>query len=238
MALFDYIKKTQFLLADLKQQVVNPALLIYFINIARDQVAGEGECVRHYGSLSLVAAQRVYNFSSIGVGSGNGIAGPFNVRMMTYGVGTGQQFVHPRSWEWFNLYRLNNPVPPSGAPTEWCQYAQGTSGTIYVDPLPDQGYTLSLDTTCQPIELVDDTTVEAIPYPWTDAVPFFAAYFAYLSVQEPDKAAGMLKMHEEFMRRARAMSNPSVSPYVYPQSGNPTRQNQLGVQPADKRGSG
>ena len=86
-----------------------------------------------------------------------------------------------------------------------------------------------------PIALVDDTTPEAIPYLWTDAVPFFAAYFALLSAQAGARQAEadrMFARYQEFTNRARRFATPSVLPFIYPQSGNPVQANQLGLQPA------
>ena len=39
-----------------------------WINIARGQIAGEGECIRFYASIPTVINQRAYNFSSISTG--------------------------------------------------------------------------------------------------------------------------------------------------------------------------
>lgn len=208
-----------------------------WINRARQQLAGEGECIRVLGTVPTVAAQRPYSFAAINLGTSSitGINIPAHVRMLTYNVGAGQAFIDPRAWEWFNRYYLATPVPQSGAPANWAQLGQGAQGSFYVDPIPDAVYTINADTVCLPIDLVDDTTVEAIPSLWRDAVCYFSAYLALLSAQSQARATDaqrMLERYEEFVQRARRFATPSVNPGIYAQTPNPTQMNQLGLAPA------
>lgn len=218
------------------------ASLTTFINSARGQLAGESEAIRFMGTLPLVAAQRVYPFTSISLSGAAGVQGVLNARMLWYQVGQGQKMIRPRPWEWFGLYELNTAVPKSGAPKVWAQYGQGAEaqavpfpvegGSLYISPLPDTVYTCPVDCVCYPIPLVDDTTPEAIPYLWTDAVPYYAAYLALLSAQtgvRTQEAQGMFKLYSEFVQRARRASTPSVLPGIYPQNPSPVRANQLGL---------
>jgi hypothetical protein len=229
MALFAYQQQTQELLSDLKQEIVNPAFIVKFINTARGQIAGEAECIRVISNINTTVGRRNYNISFDVTGT-SGAASVLHIRRLAYVVASGQKWMAPRSWEYFDLYFLNNPVPQNGPPSEWAQYAQGTLGSIYIDPPPDAIYTLSGDCVCIPVNLTSDATSEAIPYPWTDAVPYFAAYLAYLSVQRPDRAKAMMDLYETFMERARRFANPSVNRGIYQQSPDPTRPNQLGQQ--------
>ena len=155
-----------------------------------------------------IVGTRNYNFSSLnlGVSATTGIQGAIHVRSIRYALASGFQWVAPRPWEWFEFYYLNNPVPSSGPPTNWAQHRQGSAGTgtgsgatgtFYLDAIPDVIYTLHCDAVCYPIPLVDDTTVEALPYLWTDAVPYFAAYLALLSSQTgcaPCRRGGLLRI--------------------------------------------
>lgn len=216
-----------------------------WINIARGQLAGEGECIRVIGTIDTVVGQRAYDFSDIdlGVSATTGVQGAINVRRINYTVGAGQQFVVPRPWEWFNFYNLNNVVPTSGPPTEWSQFGQGSAGTntgsgasgsFYLDPPPDAIYALQCDCVCYPIALATNNTAEAIPYLWTDAVPFFAAYYAYLSSQTAARAQDamrMMQLYTEFVKRARQASNPSVLRGQYEQAGDPAQAAKFGIKP-------
>ncbi len=221
-----------------------------WINIARGQVAGESEGIRVIGTISTVIGQRTYNFSAIntGVPATNGVQGVIHVRRVSYNVGqntqglAGQQWITPRPWEWFDLYHMSNPVPAPGPPEVWSQFGQGSAGTgtgttatgsFYVDPPPDAVYQLNCDCVCYPIALVDDTTVEALPYLWTDSVPFFAAYYAYLSSQTGARQADAERMfnhYKEFLQRARQAANPSVNRFQYEQASDPAQPAKMGIQ--------
>lgn len=214
-----------------------------WINIARGQLAGEYECIRYSGTISTVANQREYNFSGIntGVSATNGISGVLHVRAMRVGIGTGSKWLSPRPSSWFEIYALNNPNPQTGLPTTWSQFGQGgapggsgsgATGTFLLDPVPDAVYTLTCSCICFPIALVDDTTVEAIPYQWIDAVPFFAAYYALLSAQasaRQGEAARMFEMYKMFGERARVQSNPDVNRWQSLQAADPTTVAKLGL---------
>ena len=230
--LFGYLKQTQRLLREENQELVNPQDLIDYINIARGQVAGEGECIRSIGTISTVMGQRPYGFSSIGFGSSatTGINGALNVRRINYTSGSGQIWFASRPWEWFDLLCLNAASPASGPPSTWSQFGQGATGSFYLDPPPDAVYVLNCDCTCYPINLVDNTTVEAIPYLWTDAVAYFAAYLAFLELFQNDKAQKMFEYYTLFMQRARTFSNPSVNRAQYEQADDPVMLTKLGIQ--------
>ena len=223
------------------------ATLNTWINMARGQLAGEAECIRAIGTLTTVVGQMQYPFSSLNFGTSatTGIQGAINVRRITYSVASGQQWIPPREWEYFDLYYVNNPVPVNGPPEVWAQYGQGAAppasggsnatGSFWISPPPDYVYTLNCDCVCYPIPLVTDGTVEAIPYLWTDTVPFFAAYYAFLSAQTGARQADadrMYNYYKEFLNRARQFSNPSVNRSQYEQAADPATINKLGVQRA------
>lgn len=220
--------------------------LTAWINQARGQVAGDGECLRAIGTISTVSSQRPYAFTGIstGVAATTGIAGVINVRRITRTSGSGQVMLVPRAWEYFDQYFMNNPSPVNGAPTVWAQYQQGGGfvassissaggGSFYVDPPPDAIYVLNVDATCFPIPLVDNTTVEALPYLFTDAVAYFSAYLALLSSQTSARMADaqrMYQLYQEFLTKARYMSNPPVLRGQYEGAQDPTVVAKLGLQ--------
>lgn len=246
-----YLQQTQQLLSDLRQQTTNPAFLTRYVNTARGQIAGEGVCIRSVATIQTAIGQRIYNFSGLSFGgspSATGIQGALNINTLWYAIGSntygdpGLQWVKPKEWERFGLYNLNSVVPERGPPNIWSQYGQGAAppgspngssfgGSIYLDPIPDLVYTLHCDCTCYPISLALDTDVEAIPYLWTDAVPYFATYLALLAMQGSTKAQDaeeMLKLYSMFVSRARNASNPLQLGSLYQQSANLFRQAKIG----------
>jgi hypothetical protein len=224
-----------------------------WINQARGQLSAETECCRYLGTLSTVLAQRNYNFSSIniGVSATTGLAGVINVRQMLYAVASGYQWFRPRAWAYFWLYYMNNPVPVAGPPQRWSQFAQGgsgqgsitgigsgsmNSGSFYLDPPPDLIYSLLIDCSCYPNALALDTDVEAIPYLFTDAVPYYAAYLALMSAQSSariEDAQKMFDLYKMFVDRANQASAPNVNRYLYERQSDPTTLNKLGITSGD-----
>lgn len=204
-----------------------------WINSARNQLAGESESVRVIATVATAVGNRVYPFSGITVSGTSGVNQVLHVRRVSYSVATGQRWITPRPWSWFDFYYLaNNPVPVNGPPLRWSQFAQGALGSLYIDPPPDQIYTLNFDCVCLPVTLTSDSTPEAIPYPWTDAIPYFAAYLALLSAQSPARQADAqryLQMYESFVDRARQFSNPDIVRHQYLQAPDPTLPSKLGL---------
>lgn len=231
------------------------ANLTNYINIARGQIAGEGQCIRRIGTVSSVVAQRNYNFSSISF-SDTSVQGAIDMNWLMYGVGTGQKWVNNKPWAWFSLYGLNNPAPTNGPPIQWAQYGQGSAGTgsitgvgtgsmssgnFYVDPPPDLVYTLYCECVCYPIALALDSDAEALPYLWTDAVPFYAAWLALMASQTStrlDQAQRLYQLFEQFMTRARRAANAPSNTFNYEQSGDPTMQGKLGIRGASAGANG
>lgn len=213
--------------------------LTLWINRARQQLAGESESIRVLGTIPTVATTQAYDFPSINVAPVAGGAAALHVRSIRYVVGQGSLRLRVRNWEWFESYELNTATPKSGPPAVWAQYAQGEQGSFYLSPIPDDVYSLICDCVCLPIDLVDDTTVEAIPALWRDAVCYYAAYLALLSAQSAQRqndAQRMFGYYSEFVDRARKFATPKVNPYLYPQNTDPTLINKIGLSP--KAGAG
>ena len=211
------------------------AFLLDCINQARGQLAGESQSILTIGTVTTVIGQRNYNFSSLNLGtpSVTGIQGAMNVSRIHYGVASGQKFVVPRPWEYFDQYYMNNPVPVNGYPQRWSQLGQGSagigaitgigsgsmsSGSFYLDPPPDAIYTLYVLCACYPIALALDTDVESLPWIWTDAVAYFAAYLALLSAQSGQRegeASRMLDRYGVMVERARKAANPDRLKWIF-----------------------
>jgi hypothetical protein len=186
--------------------LISSANATVYINVARNQVAGEGECIRVPATLAIVAGTIEYPFSAISLAQVTGASKVISVRM---GAISTSRLAY-RNWEWFFNYYLN--AAAAGTPTTMAQQGQGEAGTLWVYPTPTAPTTANLDVVATPIALVDDTTVEAIPYPWTDAVPFYAAWLGMQNMQRQGDADKMLARYSALMRRARQMSSPSVLP--------------------------
>jgi hypothetical protein len=193
--------------------LISTAAMNSYINDARAQVASEGECIRVPATLALTNGVQKYFFTGISVAPiVTGASQTLSVRLANLG-GVPMEI---RPWEWFANYYLGSTS--TGIPAVMAQQGQGLAGTLFFSPIPNASFTLSLDVVAVAIALVDDTTVEAIPYPWTDAIPFYAAWLGMMNEQRQGDADKMLQRYEELMLRARRMSSPSVLPDNLPGS--------------------
>jgi hypothetical protein len=230
--LFDYIQQTQrFLQFDERQAIYNPADLTRFINEARGQIALSSESIRIPAQLALVEGQQSYLFSAATPVASptvpKGVQQVANVRMARLLLVTGgYKRLEMRSWEYFETFWLDRTIPamdyppnPGGSPRICARLQPGLSGTLWVAPTPNQDYELILDAVMWPAPLVyanGDADPEALPYPWTDAVPLFAAFLAYLSDGDDAGMARMQTQMMQFEHRAVQMTTPSRLPRNYP----------------------
>ena len=98
-----------------------------------------------------------------------------------------------------------------GNPAKWARY----NSNIYMRPIPSQAYPMQWDTVCTVIDLVNDTTVEAIPQLFTYCVPYYAAYLALMNSQRPQDADAMYKLYDQFAIRARKFYQRTMTPSLY-----------------------
>src|SRR5579872_333253 len=122
-----------------------------------------------------------------------------------------------RPWSWFQANCRVYSISAINFPAYWSQYSQGVNGSFAQFPIPGSVLSLDVDSICLPVALTDDTTPDAIPYPWTDAVPFYAAYLCYRNSSRAPDAAIMFNedprapgLYQVYMRRARKMSEGSA----------------------------
>jgi hypothetical protein len=76
-------------------------------------------------------------------------------------------------------------------PGWFAQYGEGPTGAIYLAPVPTQSLPMEVDLTVIPSPLLTDNDVDPIPYPWRDAVSYWAAMLALLQQQRREDAAAM-----------------------------------------------
>ena len=212
MALAAYETLTQALLQAPSSPIplIATATLDSYINIARNQVAADGECVRYPAVLGTTASTQSYYFSQIPVSGLAGVQSVIAVRSAQIGISP----VYIISWERFSRYYLNSGQ--AGTPLVCAQQGQGTAGTLFFSPIPTGPFAVVLDTVCLPITLTTDSTPEAIPLLWTDAVPFYAAWLAMQSLQRQADAQMMLERYTALMRRGRQLATSSELPEQLP----------------------
>ena len=160
--------------------------------------------------VNTVANQEVYTFASVNTLAQltPGVASVLFVSSVAVSWGALKPTLRQINWDDLQAWIRAYPIV-SGQPAVFAQFGQGESGSIYLQPVPTQAASMEWNCVCTPIDLVDDTTVEAIPYPWTDAVPYFAAYLALLTARRPMEAKDMRGIYDDTMKRSRSQSESS-----------------------------
>ena len=71
------------------------------------------------------------------------------------------------------------------------------------------------DCFCLPKDLNTDDDFDALPRPWTDAVPYFAAHLSYLGLQNLNAAQYYMSLYDEMVHRYSAYARPGrqINPY-------------------------
>jgi len=219
MALNAYIAQVQSLLDDAGAVEYTVPNLTIYINDARVQIALASESIRFIGLLGLTANIQAYAFNQI-TGMTAGVQGPLAVRKASVRQPAEWSEIFNREWEWFWSNCLNGPRSVlSGTPDTFSQFQPGQSGILFVSPTPITGLNSRLDCVGYPNPLATDADPEALPYPWTEAVQYMAAYLAFLNAQRNADADAMLQRYDLFQTRATQMTTPTTLPVNYPGQG-------------------
>ena len=104
-------------------------------------------------------------------------------------------------------------VPQIGA-----QFGQGVDGSFYLYPIASQPYQMEWDCFCIPSDLTTDNDYEALPDPWCDAVPYWAAHLAFMELQSYNNSRFYKELFDERVTRLGAYARPgrTSSPYGRP----------------------
>lgn len=187
-----YITQCQRLLHDSAQAFWSASELTDYINSARFKLASITGCQRFLDtSVSLSAGTESYAFSSFAHPSN--IIDVLGVTVLWGNERIALQF---KPWTEFTAF-LRPWVLFQQVPFCWSKYG---SSTIYVGPKPDQTYSTEIDTIEVPNTLIDNTTVEQLIYPFTDPVPYYAAYLAKYKEQSYAEANVFMA---EFVKKTR-----------------------------------
>lgn len=196
--------------------------LTRYINEGRQQLAMDAECIRALTSGPTVMNIRDYAFSifatfTTGGSIITGISKALTVTQMAVQSGGALLPMTERNYNWFYRYYIaSGAAAATGIPRIWSQQGRGSSGSFSVSPIPTIAGTVFAEVTCLPVDLVDDTTAEAIPAPFTTAIQFYAAYRAYLSSQKTNDAKTMFDRYEQYVQRAIQQNTPTMLPILHP----------------------
>lgn len=119
------------------------------------------------------------------------------------------------SWTDFQANYRSYNIGNQNYPSIWSQYGRGQAASAYMWPIPASYNAMDWDCYCAPISLVDDTTLDAIPDPYTAAVPYYAAYLAFSNAQRRDDAEFYRQQYIARMIECGVYATPSYAPTAY-----------------------
>ena len=210
-----YQQQTQRLLNDEAEQFYNIADLTTYINNARADIAKRTEVLIATATLNTGNGTQSYSVGAL-TPPGN-LSQVLNIRSITLGAAAPFTRLEHRSWQWASNYWFSGAASAvTGNTTGWAVQTLGSNGTLWLNPTPNGNLTLNIEASWTPIALVTDSTGEALPYPYTDAVPFFAAYEAYLQAQRNSDAQNMMENYLSFLRAARLGATSQWMPVTFP----------------------
>lgn len=163
-----------------------------------------------------VLGQEIYNFSDLPLQNFPGVKEVLNVRTISVLFANWRYTCLRYPFAMYQAYIRRYPLNYQYVPEVVAQVGQGTSGSIYAYPLANAPYQWEFDCICLPIDLQTNDDVEAIPNPWTDAVPFLACYYAMLELGNLNGARFYKQEFDDFVARYSAGARPggvAVNPY-------------------------
>lgn len=152
----------------------------------------------------LNQGQEKYNASDIDLSMNPGCESIFNVRGVSILYNNYRYSLPKYSFSVYQSSIRQFPYQYSYVPTFFSQFGQGTDANYFFYPLPSESYQVEWDCLCLPADLIDDQSYDAIPKPWQDAVPYFAAHLAMIEIGNWNAATAFLTLYEKM---AQAYSN-------------------------------
>jgi len=222
--LTEYQTQTQNLLNDSGGQFFNASTLTSYINRSRRRVASASGCVRVLVQAQTIANQEEYKFhdwTALAQATA-GVREILAVRSLAIAIGPGDGAWKPvwnrLPWTDFQArFRIWNKawMGVISYPGFYAQYGFGVGGSIFLAPIPTLQQPMELDCSCMPFPLQSDNDPEAICLPWSDAVPYYAAFLCMLQQQRKEDAAAILQIFQAELPHAASVVAPSMvtSPY-------------------------
>lgn len=201
-----YLTATQRLLHDANANFWSTGQLTDYINAARDRVVADTGCNRQLLSMSTVASQESYAFPA--PSPGKAVIDILNITLLW-----GTQRV---PLNYYPFTRFNVELRPwqtfVSRPVAFTVYGQSS---FRLGPVPDQIYTMELDCVCTAVDLVAATDVDVLIFPFTEPVPYYAAYLAKEYEQSYEEAERHQKAYQQkiFTAQRSSFTRRIVSPY-------------------------
>ena len=159
--------------------------------------------------VTLTAGTDLYAFSATGQ------AQVFDVVGINVIYGNQRIVLNQFSYTSINVWARQYLPGLQDVPIGFCRYGPNQ---ILFGPVPSLAYDTEWDCSVYASPLVNLTDVDPLPYPYTVAVPFYAAYWAKKNERQNDEAE---EFHAEYQQKIQAAVNSRVGllPSAYPGGG-------------------
>jgi hypothetical protein len=222
--LAQYISEVQDFLNDQQGQFFAIPRLTSYINKSRRRVAGASSCLRVMPPGTMTkGGQEFYPFSdwnSLVQDQLPGVQSVLHCRSLAMAIGPGGWKPMWRRLIWTDFqarFRIYNGTfyGVLSEPGWWSQYGAGPLGKIALAPIPSQPMPYDVDLTCIPSPLLTDNDPEPIPYPWTDAVSYWAAVLCLLGQQRREDALAMAQLFNSDLPMCASIICPQMIQNAY-----------------------
>lgn len=221
-----YVTEVQNLLNDQQGQFFPLPTLENYVNRSRRRIAYASGCIRSVPvGTRTFPNQEVYKFSdwvSLVQGDVAGTDSILACRSLAVAIGLGPGTWKPMwrriPWSDFQArFRIYNGTfyGTISEPGWYAQFGSGPAGRLYLAPIPSQENLMEVDLTLIPAPLLTDEDPEPIPYPWTDAVAYWAAVLCLIQQQRSQDATAMTQVFNSELPMCAAVVCPQMlqSPY-------------------------
>lgn len=164
---------------------------------------------------STAFQQEVYTFSNVPLSQFPGIRNILAVKSVSIIYANYRYSLPCYSFSTYQAMIRQYPRQYIYVPTMCAQFGQGSSGSLYLYPIPSQAYNMEWDCICIPSDLSNDNDYEAIPDPWTDAVPMGAAVYVYEELQNWNVAKYYQNKYDDYVHRYSSYARPGRATSLY-----------------------
>ena len=149
----------------------------------------------------VVQGQEVYNFADVDISMFPGVESIYMVRGVSILYSAFRYSLAAYSFSVYNAKIRQWAQQWQYVPGVCAQLGQGVAGSLFLYPVASQEFQMEWDCQFIPSNLVTNLSVEAIPDPWTEAVPYFAAHLAFLELQNYNAGKFYLDLYDKMLQR-------------------------------------
>lgn len=164
--------------------------------------------------IATIANKEVYNFQDYNLLLPPGMREILAIQNVSVSWGGIKPTMRHLDWSAFQAYLRAYNTQSTNWPAVWAQYGQGVQGSVYLNPIPSMPMQMEWDTYCLPEDLHSDSDPEFIPYPFSNAVPYYAAWWASIP-GNTEMANYFDQLYKRALKEARSWTDIAVFPDFY-----------------------